>query len=104
MGVTVQVSLSRRGVKPPVLAVEIEAALPTGRETLDMIPFWVYHGIMNKQEHRFPVRFPLPLWEQLEQLAEEEERSMNWEVIQAVRERIARKRPESKKPREQESV
>ena len=50
----------------------------------------------KKQEHKFPVRFPLTLWEQLNDLARDEERSVNWEIIQAVRERIARKKGEQK--------
>jgi hypothetical protein len=44
------------------------------------------------KEHKFPVRFPQQVWDQLTQLAEDEERSINWEVIQAVRERIARQK------------
>lgn len=44
----------------------------------------------QKEEHIFPVRFPRAVWEQLVQLAQAEERSLNWEVVQAVRERIAR--------------
>jgi len=50
----------------------------------------------KKQEHKFPVRFPLIVWEQLNELARDEERSVNWEIIQAVRERIARKKGEQK--------
>jgi hypothetical protein len=46
----------------------------------------------EKQEHILPVRFPQHVWDQLAQLAEDEERSINWEVIQAVRERIARQK------------
>ena len=59
---------------------------------------------MKKQEeHTLPVRFPLAVWKQLAQLAEDEERSINWEVIQAVRERIAR-HEKGKKPHAHEDV
>ena len=59
---------------------------------------------MNKhEEHKFPVRFPQQVWDQLTQIAEDEERSINWEVIQAVRERIARQK-KGRKPNEHEGV
>lgn len=59
---------------------------------------------MNEhKEHKFPVRFPQKTWDELVQLAEDEERSINWEVIQAVRERIACQK-KGKKPHGHENV
>jgi predicted HicB family RNase H-like nuclease len=57
----------------------------------------------KQQEHRLSIRFPHPVWEQLVELAQDEERSINWEVIQAVRERIARHK-EGRKPRGHKDV
>lgn len=59
---------------------------------------------MNKhEEHKFHVRFPQKVWDELAQLAEDEERSINWEVVQAVRERIARQK-KGKKPHANEDI
>jgi hypothetical protein len=59
---------------------------------------------MDKQEeHPFKVRIPLPVWEDLEHLAQDEERSINWEIVQAIRERIARHK-KGKKPHGHEDV
>ena len=58
---------------------------------------------MNKQqEHPYKVRIPLPVWEELNQLAQDEERSINWEIVQAIRERIASHK-KGKQHREHES-
>jgi hypothetical protein len=46
---------------------------------------------MKKQsEHPYKARFPLEQWSQLEQMAEDEERSINWILIEAIREKFAR--------------
>jgi|GraSoi2013_100cm_1033763.scaffolds.fasta_scaffold40760_3 hypothetical protein len=50
----------------------------------------------KKQEKRFSVRFPLDVLEAIRQLAQEEDRSLNGEIIQAVREYIAKRRKERK--------
>jgi len=50
----------------------------------------------KKQEKRFSVRFPLYVLEAIRQLAQEEDRSLNGEIIQAVREYIAKRRKERK--------
>jgi hypothetical protein len=55
---------------------------------------------MNKQqEHPFKARIPQSVWDELEQLAQDEERSINWEIVQAIRERVTRKQKD-RKPRE----
>lgn len=47
---------------------------------------------MDKQkETRITIRFPSDLIEELKRLAKQEERSLNSEVVYAVREYIARK-------------
>jgi predicted transcriptional regulator len=53
---------------------------------------------MNKSsEHPYKARFPLEVWQQLQRLAAQEERSINWEIVQAVRERVARQQKGSKR-------
>jgi hypothetical protein len=47
---------------------------------------------MDKQEKRFSVRFPLDVLEAIRKLAQEEDRSLNGEIVQAVREYIAKRR------------
>ncbi|GHO72873.1 hypothetical protein KSD_06440 [Ktedonobacter sp. SOSP1-85] len=44
----------------------------------------------EKQEHPFKARIPQSVWDELESMAHDEERSINWEIVQAIRERIAR--------------
>ncbi|GHO51728.1 YlcI/YnfO family protein [Ktedonobacter robiniae] len=51
----------------------------------------------KEQETRITIRFPSSLVEELKPIAESEERSLNWSVVQAVREYVARKRKEGKK-------
>jgi metal-responsive CopG/Arc/MetJ family transcriptional regulator len=52
---------------------------------------------MNKEhETRITIRFPSDLAEELKKLAKIEDRSINSEVVHAVRERIARKKGEQK--------
>ncbi|GHO69232.1 hypothetical protein KSC_081240 [Ktedonobacter sp. SOSP1-52] len=50
----------------------------------------------EKQEHPFKARIPQSVWNELEHMAEHEERSINWEIVQAIRERIARFKKERK--------
>ncbi|WP_040441891.1 Arc family DNA-binding protein [Ktedonobacter racemifer] len=57
----------------------------------------------EKQEHHFKARLPQSVWDALEQMAQDEERSINWEIVQAVRERIARHKI-GRKPREHENL
>jgi metal-responsive CopG/Arc/MetJ family transcriptional regulator len=53
---------------------------------------------MSKEhETRISIRFPSDLAEELKKLAKAEDRSMNSEVVHAVRERIARKKEEQKR-------
>ena len=51
----------------------------------------------KEQEIRITIRFPSSLVEVLKPIAQSEERSLNWEVVQAVREYVARKQEEAKK-------
>lgn len=51
----------------------------------------------KEQETRITIRFPSSLVEMLKPIAQSEERSLNWEVVQAVREYVARKQEEGKK-------
>ena len=44
----------------------------------------------EKQEHPFSLRLPSVLWKDLEQMAKDNERSINGEIVKAIRERIAR--------------
>ena len=53
----------------------------------------------EKQEHQFKARIPQSVWDELEHLAQDEERSINWEIVQAIREHLARKQKD-RKPRE----
>jgi metal-responsive CopG/Arc/MetJ family transcriptional regulator len=50
----------------------------------------------EKQETRMTVRFPKALIEQLKQYLEQDDRSLNAEIVQAVREFVARKRQRAK--------
>ena len=50
----------------------------------------------KKQEKRFSVRFPPDVLEAIRQLAGQEDRSLNGEIVQAVREYIAKRRKERK--------
>lgn len=62
-----------------------------------MYTLWCYDVYMDKKrEKRFSVRFPLDVLEAIRQLAQEEDRSLNGEIIQAVREYIAKRRKERK--------
>jgi rRNA-processing protein FCF1 len=71
---------------------------------LDMTLKQCDNEVMNKQpEHPFKARIPQVVWEELEQLAQHEERSINWEMVQAIRERIARSK-KGRKPHEHEDV
>jgi hypothetical protein len=47
---------------------------------------------MKKQEKRFSVRFPLDVLEAIRELAKEENRSLNGEIVQAVLEYIAQRK------------
>lgn len=45
-------------------------------------------------ERQYPVRMPMELYEQIEQLARAEERSVNWVMVRLIREAVeARRRP-----------
>ncbi|GHO72073.1 hypothetical protein KSC_109650 [Ktedonobacter sp. SOSP1-52] len=57
----------------------------------------------EKQEHPFKARIPQSVWDELERMAHYEERSINWEIVQAIRERIARHK-EGRKSREHEDL
>lgn len=46
----------------------------------------------EKQETRITIRFPADLIEQLRQIAQEENRSLNSEVVYAVRDYLKRKK------------
>lgn len=53
---------------------------------------------MEKEDeniHRYPIRFPLDDWKGLEDMAKEENRSINMEVLTMVRDYIARKKTEA---------
>jgi hypothetical protein len=61
---------------------------------------------MNKnkdQEKSVSIRFPIELLEQLKKTAQENERSLNGEVLMAVRERIARQK-KGKKPHDEQEL
>ena len=47
--------------------------------------------MVNKQEIRITVRFPAELIEAVRPLAKQEDRSLNGEIVQAVREYLRRK-------------
>ena len=49
----------------------------------------------NKQEIRITVRFPAELIEALRPLAKQEDRSLNGEIVQAVREYLKRKQQQA---------
>jgi len=51
---------------------------------------------MKKKEIKITVRFPAEVIEALRPLAEKEDRSLNGEIVQAVREYIAKRGKESK--------
>jgi hypothetical protein len=51
---------------------------------------------MDTQEKRFSVRFPLDVLEAIRKLAQEENRSLNGEIVQAVQEYIAKRKKERK--------
>jgi hypothetical protein len=44
----------------------------------------------EKQEHHFNLRIPSAIWKDLEQMAEDEERSINGEIVKAIREHLKR--------------
>jgi hypothetical protein len=46
----------------------------------------------KKQEKRFSVRFPVDILEDMRKIADEEERSLNTEIVRACRDRIARQK------------
>ncbi len=52
---------------------------------------------MDKKQHeiRITVRFPASLIEQLRLLAKSETRSLNGEIVQAVREYLERRKPDA---------
>jgi metal-responsive CopG/Arc/MetJ family transcriptional regulator len=50
----------------------------------------------KEREMRITIRFPLDLAEELKKLAKVEDRSINSEVVHAVREHIGRKKGEQK--------
>jgi predicted transcriptional regulator len=47
--------------------------------------------MQNKQESRLTLRLPEPLKKRLQAISEREERSLNWEMVQAIREYVQRK-------------
>jgi predicted transcriptional regulator len=47
---------------------------------------------MKKQETRITIRFPSQVANDLRIIAEQEERSINWEVVEAVRQYLERKK------------
>jgi predicted transcriptional regulator len=48
----------------------------------------------KEQETRITVRYPSQLINALKPIANRDERSLNWELVQAVREYVARKQKE----------
>lgn len=63
---------------------------------LDMPFFSLYNDGMEKQrEIKITVRFPAALIEALRPLAKQEDRSLNGEIVQAVREYLKRKQKRS---------
>ena len=52
---------------------------------------------MKKNEVKITVRFPANLIADLRPLAQQEDRSLNGEIVQAVREYIAKRRKERKR-------
>lgn len=62
---------------------------------------------MDKKEHQFKARIPSSVWNDLEIVAQNKERSINWMVVQAIREYIARHkehiRQQEQQAREQKS-
>jgi hypothetical protein len=61
-----------------------------------MPPFSLYNnGMKKQQEIKITVRFPAELIEALRPLAKQEDRSLNGEIVQAVREYLKRKQQRS---------
>ena len=52
----------------------------------------------NKEETRLTVRFPPSVSEDLHAIAKEDDRSLNWEVVEAVKQYVARRRKKQRKP------
>ena len=57
----------------------------------------------KQQEPPYKARIPQSVWNGLEQMAQDEERSINWEIVQAIRECIARHK-KGKKPHAHEDL
>lgn len=45
----------------------------------------------NEQESRLTLRLPEPLKKRLQEICDKEDRSLNWEIVQAIREYVERK-------------
>jgi hypothetical protein len=76
---------------PPSSGVGKAALVP-----LDMVTIQWYNSVMkSEQEIRITVRFPAALIEALRPLAKQEDRSLNGEIVQAVREYVKRKQQRS---------
>lgn len=57
---------------------------------------------MDKKEHQFKARIPLSVWSDLGIVAQEQDRSINWIIVQAIREYIARHKKKGSESQEQE--
>ena len=68
-----------------------------GRKMLDIYLLWFYHRYMERQEKSVSIRFPVDLLEQLKQVAQENNRSLNGEVIMLVRTHVEKQRKQKGK-------
>ncbi len=60
--------------------------------SFDMTPQWCYNSVMKEKIVRITIRFPALVANDLHALAEEEDRSVNWEVVEAAKQLIAIKK------------
>lgn len=57
----------------------------------------------EKHEHPFNLRIPSALWKDLEQMAKDNERSINGEIVKAIRERLVRYQKGQQRHEQEES-
>jgi hypothetical protein len=56
----------------------------------------------EKQEHHFNLRIPSAIWKELEQVAQDNERSLNGEIVKAIREHLKRNQKGKKRDEQEE--
>jgi hypothetical protein len=92
--------------KTPVFEAGDESAVPCfgagDWDTLNICPFWIYNSHMNKHEETsvksVSIRIPVDGLEELHKVAKQHDRSLNGEVLTAIRDHLKKSQKEKREP------